>query len=90
MPVQSTPNNDNGNDYFDVDGFRRRAIAATHPEQIRDMLCLILDELVMRSCHTARCHPTGFEMASYDDLCLAFYCAVNQMIIMWSNARTVN
>ena len=75
-----TPNNTKFSN-FDLDIFEIRVLNATNHEQLRDILCLIYDELNMRA-YDYRCHPTGFEAATEHDLRLAFYHTVNQMIII--------
>ena len=84
--MTSTPEPYSDISYFDFVGFKHRLATATHPEQFRDILCLIYDELSMRR-HGHRIKVTGFERASCHDLRIAFYCTLNQMITMWSNAR---
>ena len=71
---------------FDFVEFNHRVIAATHPEQLRDILFLIYDELIIRGSHF-RNKLTGFEGVTDHDLHVAFYRTANQMIVMWSDAR---
>jgi len=76
-----TPTNTAKFGNFDLDVFELKVLNATNREQLRDILCLIYDELSMRA-YNYRCHPTGFEAATEHDLRLAFYRTVNQMIII--------
>ena len=67
---------------FSLNNFEHRVIAANHPEQLRDILCLLFEEMSMR--HTGiHDEPTGFEDVTDEDLHHAFYRTANQMIIMW-------
>ena len=55
-------------------------------EEIRDIVVLIFREVVMRwtGCRGER---TGFEDATEQDLHYAFYRAVNELLVRWSQAR---
>jgi len=78
--MSSTPNSNVEITNFDLDGFGLQVAATTNREQLRDILCLIYDELAMRR-RGYRWKYTGFEDATYSDLRYAFYRTVNQMII---------
>jgi hypothetical protein len=55
---------------------------ATHPERLRDLLVLIYREAVMRG-NGNRTEQTGFETATEEELQLAFFRTVNELIVRW-------
>jgi hypothetical protein len=80
--MSTTPNSNIEISNVNLDEFENRVVGAVRPEEIRDILFLIYDELAMRR-RNERWELTGFERATYNDLRHMFYRAVNQMIIMW-------
>ena len=71
---------------FSLDNFNHRVTHAAHPEQLRDILCLLFHEMEMRR-GGSRYETTGFEAASDEDLHLAFYRTANEMIIRWGRLQ---
>jgi hypothetical protein len=69
-----------------LNNFEQHITQVAHPEQLRDILCLLFDEMEMRG-KGFRNKRTGFETATDEELHLAFYRTANQMIIMWSFLR---
>ena len=59
---------------------------ATHPEQLRDILILMFREVMMR-CDGNRVERTGFEAATEEELHLAFFRTVNEMIVQWGRLQ---
>ena len=71
---------------FSLDNFDHRVTHATHPEQLRDILCLLFHEMEMRR-GGPRYETTGFEAALDEDLRLTFYRAANEMIVRWGRLQ---
>ena len=71
---------------FSLNHFEQRVAQAAHPEQLRDILCLLFREMAMRRADY-RDEITGFEAATDEDLHLAFYRTANEMILMWCHLR---
>lgn len=71
---------------FSLDVLNTVASQATHPERLRDMLVLIHREVVMRASGVWS-EWTGFEGASDEELELAFFRTVNELIVRWARLR---
>jgi hypothetical protein len=71
---------------FSLNNFEQCVTNTTHPEQLRDILCLLFHEMVMQQTGS-RDEITGFEAATDDDLHLAFYRTVNEMVLRWCHLR---
>jgi hypothetical protein len=64
---------------FSLEEHDKCVAAAVLPEDIRDIVVLIFLEIVMRLTRR-RAEGTGFEAVSLEDLHLAFYRAVNELV----------
>lgn len=71
---------------FSLDHLNVVVNQATHPERLRDILVLIYREAVMRSGGN-RTERTGFEGATDEELELAFFRTVNELVIRWGRLR---
>jgi len=73
LAIMFAPDDNVGLDFV---AFDHKVTAITHPETLRDILCDIVDELLMRlGCPGPRDKPTGFEVGSPQDLrlCILSY-----------------
>jgi hypothetical protein len=71
---------------FSLNNLDTRVRRATHPEKLRDILVLIFREVVMRH-NGNRTERTGFEAATEEELHLAFFRTVNELLIRWGCLR---
>ena len=64
---------------FSLDNLQHRVANANHPEVLRDILCLIFREMAMRAVGYED-ELTGFGEATHQELHLAFFRTVNEMV----------